>query len=75
MVRSESTRPRITAMCSSAKMPATPAPVQEAKNPDFQAQQAARRKAALTGGGTLLTGPSGIDNAARNQARPTLLGS
>jgi len=62
-------------MCSSANMPSAPAPVQEAKNPDFQAQQAARRKAAMTGGGTLLTSPSGIDNAQVAQARPTLLGS
>ena len=61
-------------MCSTPDMPAPPPPVQDAKQPDFMAQQAARRKKALTGGGTLLTGPSGISSAAMNQARPTLLG-
>lgn len=62
-------------MCfSSPDTPATPAPVQEAKQPDFQAMRDARKKRALQGG-SLLTGDSGIALQAQGtQAKPTLLG-
>lgn len=62
-------------MCmSSPAAPKAPDPIQESKTPDFQAQRDARRKRALAGGGTMLTGPSGIENAAGSMAKPTLLG-
>ena len=62
-------------MCmSTPKAPKAPDPIQESKTPDFAAQRDARRKRALAGGGTLLTGPSGIENSAGSMARPTLLG-
>lgn len=62
-------------MCMSRPNIKQPDPVQEAKTPDFSAQRDARKKLALKGGSTLLTGPSGIDLAAGgNAAKPTLLG-
>ena len=62
-------------MCmSQPDPPKAPDPIQESKTPDFQAQRDARRKRALAGGGTMLTGPSGIENAAASMAKPTLLG-
>lgn len=61
-------------MCFSSPDIQTPPPVQEAKQPDFKAQSDARKKRALTGGGTLLTSPTGIDLASQNMAKPTLLG-
>ena len=61
-------------MCMSRPNIPKPDPIQEAKTPDFAAQRDARKKLALRGGGTLLTGPSGIDLAAGNAAKPTLLG-
>ena len=57
-----------------ADAPAAPPPVQEARQPDFKAQADARKKRAMNAGGTLLTGPSGIDLAGANQAKPMLLG-
>lgn len=62
-------------MCMSRPNIKQPDPVQEAKTPDFAAQRDARKKLALKGGSTMLTGPSGIDLAAGNSAKPTLLGS
>ena len=62
-------------MCMSRPNIKAPDPVQEAKTPDFTAQRDARKKLALKGGSTLLTGPSGIDLATGgNAAKPTLLG-
>lgn len=61
-------------MCMSTPDVPTPDPVQEAKQPDLAAVVNARKKAGLTNGGTLLTGPSGIDNAAANTRGTTLLG-
>lgn len=62
-------------MCmSQPDPPKAPDPIQESKTPDFQAQRDARRKRALAGGGTMLTGPSGIENAAASMGKPTLLG-
>ena len=48
-------------------------PVQEVKQPDIAAVLAARKKAGMTAGGTLLTGPSGAPSAANTGAN-TLLG-
>jgi hypothetical protein len=62
-------------MCMSRPNIKPPDPVQEAKTPDFTAQRDARKKLAMKGGSTLLTGPTGIDLAAGNAAKPTLLGS
>lgn len=61
-------------MCMSRPNIKPPDPIQEAKTPDFTAQRDARKKLALKGGSTLLTGPSGIDLAGGNAAKPTLLG-
>lgn len=62
-------------MCMS-KSPSTPPALQQVQQPDFVAMAAARKKAAGLdmGGGTLLTGPSGIAGNAMNTAAPTLLG-
>lgn len=62
-------------MCMS-KSPSAPPALQQVQQPDFVAMAAARKKAAGMdlGGGTLLTGPSGIANGAMNTAAPTLLG-
>lgn len=61
-------------MCMSRPNIKPPDPLQEAKVPDFTAQRDARKKLALKGGSTLLTSPTGIDLAATNAAKPTLLG-
>jgi hypothetical protein len=59
-----------------SKPPSPPPALQQIQQPDFVAMAAARKKAVGAGmnGGTLLTGPSGIANAAMNTAAPTLLG-
>lgn len=49
-------------------------PVQEAKQPDLNAVLSARKKSGAMNGGTLLTGPSGIDNNTTNTGATTLLG-
>lgn len=62
-------------MCMSSPNIPEPKPVQEAKPADTL-NAAARKKAGMTpGGGTLLTGPSGVLNAANNLGGGTLLGS
>jgi len=66
-------------MCSAPKAPPPPpVPVrpQEAKAPDVTAIYANRKKTANgpATGGTLLTGPSGIDSAALNVGK-TMLGT
>jgi hypothetical protein len=62
-------------MCwSDAPDQVEPTPEQEAKQPDFTAMQKAKKQNATMGGGTLLTGPSGI-NTALNTGSTTLLGS
>lgn len=62
-------------MClSSSSSPQAPAPLQEQKQPDFQAQRDARKRRAMQGG-SLLTDTSGIALQAQGtQAKPTLLG-
>jgi len=54
-------------------MPAPPPPPQEAKLPDSMNQRRKQRPTGM-GGGTLLTGPSGIANNALNTGGSTLLG-
>lgn len=62
-------------MCLSTPNVQKAQPLQEVKEPDTTALLAARKKAALATGGTLLTGPSGIDNAtAARTGSTTLLG-
>lgn len=62
-------------MCSSKPNIQQPDPVQEAKQPDLAAVLNARKKKGSMTGGTLLTGPSGIDNnTAANTGTTTLLG-
>ena len=63
-------------MCMSRPAaPKAPDPVQEAQTPDIQAIRDARRKRSLAGGGTLLTGPSGIESVGTSAGKTTLLGS
>lgn len=50
-----------------------PDPVQDAKTADFSAMKKARKASASMGGGTLLTGPSGIQGSL-NTGSTTLLG-
>lgn len=62
-------------MCmSKAPTPKLPDPIQDLKAPDVQALRDARRKRAVSAGGTILTGPSGVSNAATSAAKPTMLG-
>ena len=60
-------------MCFSSPDIPKPDPVQEAKQPDIAAVLAARKKAGMTAGGTLLTGPSGLQGAT-STGSTTLLG-
>ena len=61
-------------MCmSSPKMPATPPPPQEVKQPTTLADR--RKVKPAPGGGTLLTGPSGVASTSLNTGGSTLLGS
>ena len=64
-------------MClSKPKMPKAPDPVQEVKQPDLANLRRAKKvSAAMGGGGTLLTGPSGLTGAVANATQNTLLGS
>lgn len=60
-------------MCAgSPNIPKTPPPPQEQKQPDT-AQLRKRRQSGM-GGGTLLTGPSGVANSTLNTGATTLLG-
>lgn len=54
----------------------TPDPVQEAQTPDIVALKNARKKSGQMNGGTLLTGPSGIDTktSPSSSGATTLLG-
>lgn len=61
-------------MCMSTPDIPTPQPVQEAKQPDLNSVLRARKKSGAMAGGTLLTGPSGIDNNTTNTGATTLLG-
>lgn len=63
-------------MCvSTPKVPAAPPPPQEQKLPDTVNEAAKRKTRAVgMGGGTLLTGPSGVANSALNTGGSTLLG-
>lgn len=53
-----------------------PDPVQEAQQPDIVALKNARKKSGQMAGGTLLTGPSGVDTstAPQTSGATTLLG-
>lgn len=68
-------------MCLSPDIPTIPDPVrpQDAKMPDATAASAeARKRARMNGGaagGTLLTGPTGVENSALSLQRTSLLGS
>jgi hypothetical protein len=63
-------------MCLSAPKIPTPQAPQEVKQPDTAAMvdTARRNRAGGMAGGSLLTGPSGIANAAAPTGRTTLLG-
>ena len=60
-------------MCFDSPDIPKPDPVQEVKQPDIEAVLSARKKAGLAAGGTLLTGPSGLQGATSTGAT-TLLG-
>lgn len=61
-------------MCmSSPDIPAPPPPPQEAKAPDAMSERRKVRKVGM-GGGSLLTGPSGVATSAQNTGGATLLG-
>ena len=62
-------------MCMSSPDIPKPEPLQDSKPADT-INAAARKKAGMSAaGGTLLTGPSGVANAANNLGGSTLLGS
>jgi hypothetical protein len=61
-------------MCSAPDIPAPPPPPQEQKAPDTLSTQRTKRKAAGFGGGTMLTGPSGVASGSLNTGGATLLG-
>ena len=62
-------------MCMSSPDIPEPKPVQESKPADTL-NAASRKRAGMTaGGGTLLTGPSGVLSGSNNLAGGTLLGS
>lgn len=60
-------------MCSTPDIK-QPDPVQEVKQPDLTSVLRARKKKGTMAGGTLLTGPSGVDNATTSTGATTLLG-
>jgi hypothetical protein len=62
-------------MCMSKPDIKQPDPVQEIKQPDLNSILRARKKSGAMAGGTLLTGPSGVDNATTPTGATTLLGS
>mgnify|MGYP000882153329 CR=1 FL=1 len=51
-----------------------PPPPQEAKTPDTLSAQRSKRKNAGFGGGTMLTGPTGVSSGSLNTGGTTLLG-
>lgn len=59
-------------MCSSPDIPPPPPPPQEAK---VASTDQLKRRKDTPGGGTLLTGPSGIQSASLSTGASTLLGS
>lgn len=63
---------------SAPSAPAPPPPPQAPQDPnlsDLAATRKARQQAAGMAGGTLLTGPSGIDNSMLNTGGASLLGT
>ena len=61
-------------MClSSPDIPAPPPPPQDVKQPDTMTERRKARKVGM-GGGSLLTGPSGVATASQNTGGSTLLG-
>jgi hypothetical protein len=61
-------------MCMSKPSVKQPDPVQEVKQPDLNSVLRARKKKGGMAGGSLLTGPSGVDNATTSSGATTLLG-
>lgn len=63
-------------MCLSKPNIPTPTPPQEVKTPDAAplADKARRNRSGAMTGGTLLTGPSGLQPGAASTGRTTLLG-
>lgn len=64
-------------MCSSPKPPAPPAPPpppQETKSADLNTVRRKRSEPSGMAGGTLLTGPSGVDNSMLSTGGGSLLG-
>lgn len=61
-------------MCSTPDIPAPPPPPQESKAPDTLSAQRSKRKQGGMGGGTMLTGPTGVASGSLNTAGNTLLG-
>lgn len=64
-------------MCmSSPDVPPPPPPVQDIKQPETQAlkDSAKRNRSGMAGGGSLLTGPSGVSSSALVTGKTTLLG-
>lgn len=64
-------------MCmSSPNIPPPPPPPQEVKQPETQAlkENARRNRTGLVGGGSLLTGPSGIAAGSLTTGKTSLLG-
>lgn len=63
-------------MCmSSPSIPAPAPPPQESKAPDTMSAQRSKRKQGGMGGGTMLTGPSGVASGALTTGGNTLLGT
>ena len=61
-------------MCSAPDIPDPAPPPQEQKAPDTLSAQRTKRKSAGFGGGTMLTGPSGVAAGSLNTGGATLLG-
>jgi hypothetical protein len=60
-------------MCSTPDIPPPPPPPQDAKQADPMQARRGKRKTPM-GGGSLLTGPSGVAQGASNLGGSTLLG-
>jgi hypothetical protein len=61
-------------MCMSPDVPPPPPPPQEAKAADPMQARRTKRPATPMGGGSVLTGPSGVAQGASNLGGATLLG-
>lgn len=66
---------RRTKICmSKPNIPAPPPPPQELKTPDTMSATRSTRKKGGFGGGTMLTGPTGVSSGSLNTGGTTLLG-